>query len=236
MNRAECKRLAKEIMKKNWINAFLAILIYSCIAGALGSITGGIGIIVLGSMLLIALSNVFISAYHGHGYEVSHMLKEWDKGTSNRIALSALKYLYIFFWTLLFFIPGIVKTYSYCLAEYISRENPNKSAKECIDESRRLMDGHKMELFLLDLSFIGWYILSALTCGILYIWVLPYVYQTRVIFIDKNIYHLVDLENPEDRIIDATISHASATRYCSNCGRSVEDNEIYCPSCGTKIR
>ena len=77
--------------------------------------------------LFIALYNCFINAYYGKGYEVSHMLQGWDKGISNRLILSLLKTLYIFLWSLLFFIPGIIKTYSYNLAEFISREHPEKN-------------------------------------------------------------------------------------------------------------
>ena len=235
MNRSECKKSAKELMKNNWIMGFVVVLIYSAIIAGLGAISGGIATIILSSSLLIAMFNVFISAYHGKGYEVSYMLKGWDKGLSNRIALSALKFLYIFLWSLLFIIPGIVKSYSYYLAEFISREYPEKTAKECLDESRKLMDGKKMDLFLLDLSFLGWHILSVLTCGVLYVWVLPYMYQTIVVFIDKNIYPLVELDNKEN-YIETEVKTSTEVRYCYNCGRKIEDNENYCSSCGTKVR
>ena len=68
--------------------------------------------------------------------------------------------LYTFLWSLLFFIPGIVKAYSYSMALYVLAENPGKSARECIKESMEMTNGHKMELFVLDLSFIGWIILN----------------------------------------------------------------------------
>lgn len=79
-----------------------------------------------------------------------------------------------FLWSLLFFIPGIVKGYSYSMSVYILAENKGKSALECINESKKLTQGHKMELFLLDLSFIGWFLLGVLTLGIGFIWIEPY--------------------------------------------------------------
>lgn len=233
MSRAECKKVAKEIMKNNWIMGFVAVLIFALISGALGASTGGVGTIILGSSLTIAVYNVFISAYLGKGYEIEYMLKGHDKGLTNRIALSALKTLYIFLWSLLFIVPGIIKSYSYFLAEFISREHPDKSAQECIEESRKLMDGHKMELFVLNLSFLGWHLLSILTCGILYIWVLPYIYQTTVIYIDKNLYPLIDLDNEP---LEAETIIKQSVRFCSNCGRSVEEGTFYCPNCGNKLR
>ena len=77
-----------------------------------------------------------------------------------------LRNLYIFLWSLLLVIPGIIKSYSYRLVPYILAEHPEMDAKEVLETSRRLMDGHKWHTFVLDLSFIGWGILTGITCGI----------------------------------------------------------------------
>ena len=76
--------------------------------------------------------------------------------------------LYLLLWTLLFIIPGLIKTYSYAMTPYILSENPGMSATEAIIESRRIMDGNKWRLFCLGFSFIGWGLLCAtpvLTAG-----------------------------------------------------------------------
>ena len=95
---------------------------------------------------------------------------------------SILMMLYIALWTLLLFIPGIIKSYSYAMTYYILVERPELSANQAIDESRRLMRGHKFDLFYLDLSFIGWILLSMLTCGIGLLWVMPYWVTARAAF------------------------------------------------------
>ena len=77
-------------------------------------------------------------------------------------------------WSLLFVIPGIVKAYSYSMAYYIKCDHPEYNWRQCINESMRIMNGHKMELFILDLSFIGWYIVGALVLGVGTLWVMPY--------------------------------------------------------------
>jgi len=78
-------------------------------------------------------------------------------------------------WMALFIIPGIVKTYSYRLVPYIQAENPDMKGTEAITLSRRMMNGHKWETFVYDLSFIGWYLLVAITAGIAGLfWVNPY--------------------------------------------------------------
>ena len=94
------------------------------------------------------------------------------------LAASLLKGLYVFLWSLLLVIPGIVKAYSYSMAAYIVCENPGISAPEALRLSRRMTDGRKGELFELDLSFLGWFLLSALTLNILaVVYVGPY-YRT----------------------------------------------------------
>ena len=98
------------------------------------------------------------------------------------IEMPLLVSVYTFLWMLLFIIPGIVKAYSYAMAIYISKDKPELSAEECIQESRRMMSGHKGELFLLDLSYIGWGILCILTCGILSLWVAPKMQTAHVLF------------------------------------------------------
>jgi len=86
--------------------------------------------------------------------------------------------LYTFLWSLLFVIPGIIKSISYSMSMYILAENKGKSARECIEESKAMTEGHKMDLFVLALSFIGWILLGCITCGIAYIWVIPYMNAT----------------------------------------------------------
>ena len=93
-----------------------------------------------------------------------------------------LQTIFLTLWTLLFIIPGIVKIYSYSMTYYVLHDNPNLSASEAITESRRMMNGYKGKLFCLDLSFIGWFLLSALTLGLLGFYVLPYYNAARARF------------------------------------------------------
>lgn len=86
-----------------------------------------------------------------------------------------LQFVYTSLWTLLFIIPGIIKTYSYALTYYILKDNPELTANEAITKSREMMKGYKWKFFVLQLSFLGWDILGMLTFGILSIlYVNPY--------------------------------------------------------------
>ena len=82
--------------------------------------------------------------------------------------------LYTLLWTLLFVIPGIVKGFSYAMTPFILADHPEMTANEAITASRKLMDGHKWEFFVLGLTFIGWQLLCALTLGIGLLWLVPY--------------------------------------------------------------
>lgn len=96
-----------------------------------------------------------------------------------------LRNIFIALWSLLFIIPGIVKIYSYSMTEYILEENPELSANEAIDRSRFMMRGHKFDLFWLQLSFIGWFILCILTSGIGFLFLEPYYYSAKAAFYEE---------------------------------------------------
>ena len=96
------------------------------------------------------------------------------------ILLSIVQYIFIFLWSLLFIIPGIIAGYRYRFALYNLCENPAIGVMEAINMSKAQTRGHKWELFVLDLSFLGWDILCTLTLGILSIWIMPYRNQTDI--------------------------------------------------------
>lgn len=104
------------------------------------------------------------------------------KNFGNVFILNLLISIYTFLWTLLFIIPGIVKGLSYSMANFIMAENPDIKPSDAIKESQKLMDGNKLDYFVLGLSFIGWHILDIFTLGILSIWLQPYIYTTKAAF------------------------------------------------------
>jgi uncharacterized membrane protein len=105
----------------------------------------------------------------------------------NVVLVMFLKNLFLALWTMLFIIPGIVKAYAYRMVPYILKEHPELSGTQAITLSRQMMKGHKGDAFVLDLSFIGWILLSALTFGILHLfYVGPYIQAT-----DAELYKVV---------------------------------------------
>lgn len=114
------------------------------------------------------------------GLKMEEMFWPFREDYGGNVLMMFLIALYTALWSMLFVIPGIVKGYSYSLAIYIKSENPNIPASKAIELSKKMTDGRKMDLFVLDLSFIGWGILSALTLNILGIlYVIPYQYAAK---------------------------------------------------------
>lgn len=114
------------------------------------------------------------------GLKMEEMFWTFKEDYGGNVLMMFLISLYTALWSMLFVIPGIVKGYSYSLAIYIKSENPNIPASTAIELSKRMTNGHKMDLFVLDMSFIGWGILSAFTLNILGIlYVMPYQYASK---------------------------------------------------------
>lgn len=95
------------------------------------------------------------------------------------VGTMAVRNIFLFLWTLLLIIPGIVKSYAYRMVPYILADNPNIGTMRAIELSNRMTYGHKLDMFILDLSFIGWYILGALCFGIGIFFVKPYEHATN---------------------------------------------------------
>jgi len=116
---------------------------------------------------------------------VGELAYGFDNHYKNIVIIMFLKNLFIFFWALLFIIPGIIKAYEYRMIVYILGENPDMERRTAFALSKEMMSGQKWNAFVLDLSFIGWHILSLFTVGLLSIfYVSPYQYHTNAALYD----------------------------------------------------
>ena len=111
--------------------------------------------------------------------KLSNIVYVFDSHYKNIVKTAFLTDLFIWLWSLLFIVPGIIKAYQYRLVPYIMSENPEMSFRDAQAESARLMKGNKWKSFVLDLSFIGWDILTLMTWGFLEIFFVgPYKAST----------------------------------------------------------
>jgi len=134
----------------------------------------------INAVVRYGLSALSIAIMRGAG-RIGHAFSGFGKGW-NTLWMMALAHLYIFCWTLLFIIPGIRAAFSYSLIYLIKADHPDWPADRCIGESKRLMDGNRWRYFCLCLSFIGWWILGAVTCGLAFVFAMPYFYVAQAAF------------------------------------------------------
>ena len=135
--------------------------------------------ILVGYMIEVGGRRFFIKAAEGET-KMGCLGYCFKKGRYFGVLLTMLlRGIYIFLWTLLLVIPGIIKSYAYRMVPYILADNPSIGAQRAIELSNQMTDGEKMEMFVLDLSFIGWYILGLLALVVGIIFVNPYVYATE---------------------------------------------------------
>ena len=160
-------------------------MLVSLIAGAVIGFTSSF----LLGVLIIGIVNIGLNKYYLYRsrntvkYDDFNILIDGVKvDVAGNLVLGLLITLFTALWSLLFVIPGIVKSYSYSMAYFLKIDHPEYTATQAIDESRRIMNGHKMKLFLLDLSFIGWLILGSLCFGIGTLWVNAYMQASRAEF------------------------------------------------------
>ena len=134
---------------------------------------------IMGTMVSIGFVSFCLSVSRGQEAGFSHLFD----GFGNFVRLLLLVVLisvFVALWSLLLVVPGIIAAYRYSMAVYILLDDPDKGPMQCIRESREMTRGHKGELFLLDLSFLGWYLLCLIP--FVSIFVLPYTNVTRANF------------------------------------------------------
>jgi len=208
MNSSDYRRIARENLAGRWGEAILVALLASMLGGL---IAGGLNAqltvnenesihfsVQYGSFIrvgYIGLLQFILGGVVRQGYAV-YLLKEYDRREKPEVrdlfsqfhrfgdgfCLMLLQTLFVLLWSLLLIVPGLIASLRYAMAPFIMAENPDMTALEAINASKELMEGHKMELFLLGLSFFGWALLCILTLGIGSLWLNPYINAAHAAF------------------------------------------------------
>lgn len=150
------------------------------------------------------------------------------------LVVGLVRNIFIFLWTLVFIIPGIIKALSYTLVPFLLMDDKykNMNATDLLKKSEEIMMGHKADYFSLMFSFIGWHLLAILTLGILEIWIFPYQ-ETALI---KFLYDVLNDYEKQNGISDnQNTTQDAKTNFCPNCGAKVQENSSFCASCGQSI-
>ena len=207
MNRSELKAKAKAQIRGKIGILFVITLLISVISGVAGFILNFIpgarfiGTVIITPAFALSLIRVYLMLLDDKRPAINDAFSGFDDFWS-AFKVTFLVGLFTFLWSLLFVVPGIIKSISYSMSTYILAENKGKPALECIKESQAMTDGHKWELFVLGLSFIGWELLGAITFGIACIWVVPYMSAT---YANAYVSLKPAVEEPIEEVLDSLV-------------------------------
>lgn len=182
--RPELKYRAKMALSGKWGSAVLATVVFVLVVMGCGIIPV-LGAIILIPPLQFGLLIFYIRFFRYGESGMENLFKGFDM-FGKALAVYWLSQLFVFLWSLLFIVPGIVASYKYSQAMLIMYDNPEITATEAIRRSKAMMYGNKLTLFIQDLSFLGWFILSIFPGFYIgFLWSMPYYYVTRVAFYDN---------------------------------------------------
>ena len=170
---------ARASLNGKWGNMVLVTILLILIMGAAGFTY--VGSLLLTGPLTFGYYLTMCDNLEGRQFDFARLFKGFDNFV-NTFLLGLLVSLFTFLWSLLLVIPGIIAAIRYSMAFLIMKDNPQLTAMQAIDQSCIMMEGHKMEFFMLCLNFIGWFILSIITCGVGFIFLYPYIYTSIVLF------------------------------------------------------
>lgn len=197
MKISQLKKEALATLKGTWGIAAVITVVYIFILTALQSTDilfqdSALSFLIMSAVTIFSFilaygyAIYFLELKRGKKQGVEGLFSGFDTKVFIKIIVTSLLItLYTILWSLLFLIPGIIKSLSYSQYIYILKDNPELSPNEIIKQSQKMMKGRKGFYFLLSLSFIGWFLLGMLTLGIGFFFVLPYMFATYAIFYEK---------------------------------------------------
>lgn len=167
---------ARNRLSGNWGQPIGVFAIYLLITVVLQNIPfiGPIALIFITGPLALGLAIYFLNFLKNEESNLNQLF-EGFKNYGGVLVTYLLYSIYILLWTLLFIIPGIIAQMKYSQVWFIMAEDSEISGNDALMKSKKMMDGFKMQYFLLALSFFGWILLAMLTCGIGLLWVIPYM-------------------------------------------------------------
>ncbi len=173
--RAQIKEAAKERLARVRGQSIGVYVVYTVLVYALTGMTLGIGALLVMPPLLIGLTYFFMGVWRGNNPPFETLFSGFYRYLQSLVAI-LWRYLFTFLWSLLLVIPGIIKSMAYSMTPYLVADYPDLDARRALKISMAITDGHKMEIFVMYLSFAGWMVLSMFTLEILHlVYVGPYM-------------------------------------------------------------
>jgi uncharacterized membrane protein len=174
---------AREALAGKWGLAVGTMFVYTLITMAIQAIpkSGGILGILVGGPMTLGLVIFSLALVRNQNPKLEQIFDGFARFSTALVA-QVLVMVYVLLWALLLIIPGIIAALSYSMTFYILADNESMGAKEAMARSKKMMMGNKWKFFCLGLRFIGWALLSILTLGIGFLWLIPYLQITTTKF------------------------------------------------------
>ncbi len=238
MTNSEIKKWAKEKIKGNLWTILPALIV----AGIITNLTIGNTSVdsegVKGTS--ISLGWVFYFVEVGFTYFMIKFITDkkpefndifsYSKDFTRDLVVGLVQRIFVALWCLLLIVPGIIKAIAYSMVPYLLGDKKYNDLKtmEILKKSEEIMNGHKADYFMLQLSFIGWHLLAILTLGLLEIWIAPYQTTATTKF-------LYELKLAYEKANGTSDSKEETTNFCPKCGAKVGKGIEFCPECGEKL-
>ncbi len=241
MSRVELKQWAKEKIKGHiW-----EILIPIVIAGILSNltipkvvndngtmkVTVGLSLSIFFYFIQVGLAYFMVRFVKDEKYEFKDLFR-FTNDYVRIFIVNILQGIFVFLWSLLLVIPGIIKAFAYSLVPLLLSDDKYKdlSYTELLKKSEEIMNGHKMDFFMLILSYIGWHFVAIFTLGLLEIWIIPYETTATYRFLN-DVKEAYEKQNGLSTNEEATVPEKKDS-FCPNCGSKIPDGSQNCPNCG----
>ena len=251
MTRAELKQWAKDKLKGNLWNILPAILVAGILTGLTIRVGSGedktsYSLGWLFYFVQVGLAYFMVNFIKDRKYEfndIFHFAKDFGKC----LGAGLLQSLWIFLFCLLLIVPGIIKALGFVLVPFLMADEKYKDMKipDLLKKSEEMMNGHKMDYFMLILSFFGWFLLILPTLVFIMIYVGPYlsICQAKFLTDVKEAAEGTSGQAPVAEAQPAAAPEAPAEapmqeasqKFCPNCGKEVQEGTVFCPECGKQI-
>lgn len=175
-------RMAKQSLKGKWGIAVGTFLVYILLSTAAGAIPV-VGTLLVGGPLALGLALFVLSISREQEAQIEQLFKGFERFAVALVAMLLIT-LFVSLGFLLLIVPGIILSIAYSMTFFILVDNPNFTAVEAMKKSREMMYGFKWKFFCLCLRFIGWFLLSIITLGIVLLWIVPYMQVSFAKFYD----------------------------------------------------
>ena len=182
MENKKLMAMARESLSGKWGLAVGTFLVFWLIMAAAKS--NGIAVLLIGGPMLIGLAIFSLTIARNQDAKLEQIFAGFKKNFGTALVAYLLKAIFVFLWTLLLIIPGIIAAISYSQVFYILAEDDSISGMDALKKSKEMMCGYKWKYFCLRLRFIGWFLLCILTLGVGFLWLIPYITVSCANFYD----------------------------------------------------